>query len=133
MKIFVLGLCGLLLAALPAAAGDRWGDYDRQVDQGGTDGSDLDSSGMDAGLDSAGLSQGNNFSDVDTKVDWSDTNPEQDTNDLDVPPTPERQTHQYLGPAPADVASGNPVPADLSTSGKWPAAEVAPAPTTQAE
>ena len=66
--------------------------YDRQVDKSDLDGSDLDSSGMDVGLNSAGLSEGNDFSGMDTQMDWSDTNPEQDTNDLDVPPKPELQT-----------------------------------------
>ncbi len=73
MKVSVFCLCGLLLAALPAAAGDLQGDYDRQVDKSDLDGSDLDSSGMDVGLDSAGLSEGDDFSGMDGEVEIRDS------------------------------------------------------------
>ncbi|MEM7224977.1 MAG: hypothetical protein AAF495_18510 [Pseudomonadota bacterium] len=132
MKAPVLCLCGLLLAALPAAAGDLKGDYDRQVDKTDIDGSDLDTSGMDVNLNSAGLSEGDDATDMDTQVDWSDTDPTQDTNDLDVPPVSESATVPYEGPVPAD-SSGRAIPEDLSNDGKWPAAELPPEPTYPAE
>ena len=126
MKIPALFLGAALLAAGPALAGERPADYDTQMDHSDIDQSDVDTSGMDGSLSSQGLSEGNDFSGLDTGMDWSDTNPQQDTNDLDVPPTPEQQFVPTEHPQPA-----TPVPADLQTSDKWPEAELPPDPTPE--
>lgn len=124
MNVPVLFACGLLLAAAPALAGDPVEPYDTQMDHTDIDQSDVDTHGMDGSLSSEGLSQGNDFSDMDPQVDWSDTNPKQDTNDLDVPPTPEPEGVPTKYPQAA-----TPVPSELQTSDKWPAADLPPDPT----
>ena len=84
MKLGVLVLIGLMAGASPALA-----QYDTRIDNTSVDSSDLDRQGLDTQLSDEGLSQGNDFSDRDTQVDSSDMDRQQDTNDLDIPPTPE--------------------------------------------